>query len=206
MAILSTIGILVVTILVSEVAVLEQKSDIRTYYDAICNNVTKDPFFEDKAVIGKPWRVYFTWNMQLDEYCLEFTFKYADKLTVSRLKFDVESMKIKPTLSKEVLLISMIASPDMLLFNDLSGIPGLFVGMIYDTVENKKMPKKPHKMAMKLLHKGQYLLMTDCSFGTTSLSVRKDNRPKRAEIEAVAVNFTLGDPFPACIMDKDPEE
>lgn len=80
MAIFSTISILVFTIFVSEVAVFEQMLEIPTYYDAICKNATKDPFFEDKTVIGKPWRVYFTWNMPLDEYCMEFTFKYADKL------------------------------------------------------------------------------------------------------------------------------
>lgn len=72
--------------------------------------------------------------------------------------------------------------------------------------ENQNTIKKTHKMALKLLLRGQYLMMTDCSFGTTSLSIRKDSRPKRAEIEAVAANFTLGDPAPACIMDEDLEK
>lgn len=59
---------------------------------------------------------------------------------MSRLKSGLDNMKIKPPSSRKVLVISMIAFPDMLLFNDPSGIPGLFVGVIYDTISEYLNP------------------------------------------------------------------
>lgn len=46
----------------------------------ICNKLTESPFFETDMVIGKPWRIYYTWNMKLDDKCMDMTFKNATSM------------------------------------------------------------------------------------------------------------------------------
>lgn len=42
-----------------------------------CQLLEKNPYFELDLVIGKPWRIYYTWNMKIENKCLDMTFKNA---------------------------------------------------------------------------------------------------------------------------------
>lgn len=57
---------------------------------------------------------------------------------------------------------------------------------------------------MKVIERGRYLLMSDCTTGITFLLLHPENRPKRVEIEAYAANFNFGDIYPACTKEPDP--
>lgn len=46
-------------------------------FDENCNKLTTDPYFEPEMVLGRPWRIYYTWNMDLEEKCLDMVFTNA---------------------------------------------------------------------------------------------------------------------------------
>lgn len=43
----------------------------------MCMRIAKDPYFDIDIVVGKPWRIYYTWNMNLDTRCLDMVFRNA---------------------------------------------------------------------------------------------------------------------------------
>jgi hypothetical protein len=62
------------------------------------------------------------------------------------------------------------------------------------------------KFQMKLLQQGRFLLIMDCHIGVTSLYARPDRPPYLSEMMAATAGLNLGDGFPACISDKNPDE
>lgn len=45
--------------------------------EAICAELSKDPYFDIEQVVGKSWRIYYTWNVKMENKCLDMTFKNA---------------------------------------------------------------------------------------------------------------------------------
>lgn len=46
-------------------------------YEAMCTKFGQDPYFDTEMIVGKPWRIYYTWNMKLENKCLDMVFKNA---------------------------------------------------------------------------------------------------------------------------------
>lgn len=45
--------------------------------EAMCQEFGKNPYFEPEMVVGKPWRIYYTWNMRMETKCIDMKFKHA---------------------------------------------------------------------------------------------------------------------------------
>lgn len=43
----------------------------------VCEEQAKQPYFDINTIIGKPWRIYYTWNMNMDTKCLDMIVKNA---------------------------------------------------------------------------------------------------------------------------------
>lgn len=42
-----------------------------------CSKIAKNPYFDMDIIVGKPWRIYYTWNLKLDTKCLDMKFSNA---------------------------------------------------------------------------------------------------------------------------------
>lgn len=47
-----------------------------------CQRLTKDPYFEPDMVVGKPWRIYYTWNIKMEDKCMDMIFKNATQSVI----------------------------------------------------------------------------------------------------------------------------
>lgn len=59
--------------------------------EALCQEFGKNPYFEPEMVVGKPWRIYYTWNMRMETKCIDMKFKHATPM-VSIIHF--QSLKL----------------------------------------------------------------------------------------------------------------
>ena len=41
----------------------------------MCARLAKEPYFGVEMLLGKAWRIYYTWNMDLHNQCLDMVFK-----------------------------------------------------------------------------------------------------------------------------------
>ncbi|CAD0204442.1 unnamed protein product [Chrysodeixis includens] len=177
----------------------------------VCDRLTQEPFFDTEMVVGKPWRIYFAWNMKLESKCLDMSFKNATPMIINRIWNDMyEYLETQPYWDAATLLVSMgKAHHEMLLFAD-QGAAGRFTGVpnvIRDgniTPSRKAVPLL--KFHMKLLHEGRYLLMSDCQIGVTTLSARTEPTPYRADISGIVSYLNFGDGFHACTSDRNRNE
>jgi hypothetical protein len=53
----------------------------------LCKKLARDPYFEPEMVTGKQWRIYYTWNMKMENRCLDVTFKNATPKVIVNLLF-----------------------------------------------------------------------------------------------------------------------
>lgn len=56
---------------------LKIKNEFYRKNQETCMRIGKQPFFEIDLVLGKPWRIYYSWNLKLDTKCLDMTFRNA---------------------------------------------------------------------------------------------------------------------------------
>ncbi|KAG6446872.1 uncharacterized protein LOC115441370 [Manduca sexta] len=179
--------------------------------DEACKVLEKEPYFDIDQVVGKPWRIYYTWNMKLDKKCLDMNFKNATQSTIHRIWNDMyEYLEMQPNWEAATLHVTMgKARHELLLFAD-QGPAGSFVGVPNVVRDGNISPTRKAvpllKFRMKLLRAGQFLLMMDCHMGVASLSARADQMPYRSEIERTAAELHLGDGFPACLNDTNKDE
>ncbi|XP_047033030.1 uncharacterized protein LOC124639635 [Helicoverpa zea] len=172
----------------------------------ICNRLTKEPYFETDMVLGRPWRIYYSWNIKLDDKCMDMTFRNATPQIINRVWHDMnEYLESQPYWDAATLLVTMgRAKHEMLLFAD-QGAAGRFIGVPNVVRDGNISPARSAvpllKFHMKLLFGGKYLLMTDCQIGVTTMSARTKETPYRAEIGGVAANLNFGDGYPACMAD-----
>ncbi|KAF9805765.1 hypothetical protein SFRURICE_009397, partial [Spodoptera frugiperda] len=176
-----------------------------------CQRLTKDPYFEPDMVVGKPWRIYYTWNIKMEDKCMDMIFKNATQSIINRVWNDMnEYVETQPYWDAATLLVTMgRAKHEMLLFAD-QGAAGRFTGVPNVVRDGNISPARSAvpllKFHMKLLHAGKYLLMADCQIGVITLSARTRAMPYRAEIGGVAKNLSLGDGYQACISDRNKDE
>lgn len=43
----------------------------------MCTRLSKEPYFGVEMLLGLPWRIYYTWNMDLENSCLDMSFRNA---------------------------------------------------------------------------------------------------------------------------------
>ncbi|OWR54990.1 uncharacterized protein LOC116777771 [Danaus plexippus] len=176
-----------------------------------CKRIMKNPYFDIDVVVGKPWRIYYTWNLKIDERCLDMVFKNATRGIVNRIWSDMnEYLEQQPVWGAATLHMSMgSAKHEVLLFADPDGA-GSFTAVpnvVRDANLNPMRKAVPLlKFQMKLLRGGKFLLVMDCHVGGASLASRSDTPPYRLEIAAEAAALDLGDGYPACIKEKNKEE
>ncbi|CAH2093826.1 unnamed protein product [Euphydryas editha] len=177
----------------------------------ICMKIAKDPYFDIDMVVGKPWRIYHTWNLKLDTKCLDMVIKNASRAIIKRVWTDMyEYLEQQPTWDAATLHISMgSAKHEMLLFAD-NGPAGAFLAVpnvIRDANINPLRKAVPLlKFQMKLLREGKFLLVMDCHLGGASLAARSDHPPFRSEIAAEVATLDIGDGYPACTKEMNKEE
>ncbi|KAJ0173042.1 hypothetical protein K1T71_011218 [Dendrolimus kikuchii] len=170
-----------------------------------CKRLMKGPYFDIDLVVGKPWRIYYTWNMKLDNKCLDVTFKNATPTITRRVFNDMyEYLEEQPVWDAATLHVSMgSAKHELLLFAD-QGAAGSFKGVPNVIRDGNILPMRKTipllKFFMKLLRNGKFLLMIDCHIGVASLSARPDHLPYRAEVASAAAELELGDGFPAYVI------
>ncbi|XP_026740630.1 uncharacterized protein LOC113503037 [Trichoplusia ni] len=200
--------VLIVPALATE---LQLKPALNKSGTEICDRLTQEPFFETEMVVGKPWRIYYAWNMMLEHKCMDMTFKNATPMIINRVWNDMyEYLETQPYWDAATLLVSMgRARHEMLLFAD-QGAAGRFIGVPNVVRDGNITPSKKSvpllKFHMKLIHEGRFLLMSDCQIGVTTLSARTHPMPYRADIGGVVSYLNFGDGFHACVNDRNKNE
>ncbi|CAB3246300.1 unnamed protein product [Arctia plantaginis] len=161
------------------------------------------------AVIGRPWHAYYTWNQQFRDMCLKTIFKVPNNMNqlVRFLKQKFYGLHEEPIWSKAELLMYMGDCKQIVLFRDRSGVHGQFDGLPCfkrDDFPHEIPLRTPYKITIKVIERGKYLLISDCTTGITFLLLHPEERPPRVEIEAFAAKFNFGDMYPACTKELDP--
>ncbi|KAL4711862.1 hypothetical protein ACJJTC_006031 [Scirpophaga incertulas] len=175
--------------------------------EKICQKLGVNPFFEIDLVVGKPWRIYYTWNMQLqgaiDGICFDLVFKIATPKIVRRFSNDMYNyMAEQPTWAAATLLVTIgKAHHELLLFAD-QGAAGSFLG-IPNMVRDGNIPPELSsvpllKFQLKLLRESRFLIMMDCRIGVVSLLARPDRPPSDAELLSTVAVLGLGYGYPVC--------
>ncbi|KAF9417324.1 hypothetical protein HW555_005540, partial [Spodoptera exigua] len=199
--------VLILPIVVGQV----RKPESYVVGEEICKRLTKEPYFEPDMVTGKPWRIYYTWNINLEDKCMDMVFKNATTAIINRVWNDMnEYVETQPYWDAATLLVTMgRAKHEMLLFAD-QGAAGRFTGVANVVRDGNILPARNAvpllKFHLKLLHGGKYLLMTDCQIGVTSMSARTRAMPYRAEIGGVVSNLNFGEGYHACLSDRNKDE
>ncbi|CAH0713795.1 unnamed protein product, partial [Brenthis ino] len=177
-----------------------------------CMKIARDPYFDIDMVVGKPWRIYYTWNLKLDTKCLDMNFKNASRGVIKRIWSDMyEYLEHQPVWDAAMLHMTMGSeNHEILLFAD-QGAAGSFSAVPNVIREaNNIFPLRKGvpllKFQMKLLRQGKFLLVMDCHVGGASLAARPDHPPYRSEIAAEAALLDIGDGHPACTVEKNKGE
>ncbi|CAG4932680.1 unnamed protein product [Colias eurytheme] len=177
----------------------------------MCLKLAKQPYFDIDIVVGKPWRIYYTWNLKLDTKCLDMVFRNATVEIVNRVWNDMnEYLEQQPAWEAATLSVTMgSAKHELLLFAD-QGPAGSFVAVPNVIREGNLVPIRQAvpllKFHLKLLRGGKFLLLMDCHVGGASLAARPDTAPYRSEIAATVAGLDIGDGFPACTDEKNNDE
>ncbi|XP_031764562.2 uncharacterized protein LOC113516549 [Galleria mellonella] len=190
---------------------LEVKPPALRRLDERCMKLAQRPYFDSDMVVGKPWRIYYTYNMKLENKCLDMVFKNATPRIVQRIWNDMyDYMEQQPVWDAAVLLGTMGAARHELLLCADQGAAGSFSGVPNVIRDGNLTPMKSSvsllKFYMKLLNEGKFLVMIDCHMGVGSISARADRPPYRSEILAAAAQLNIGDGYPACTGDKNDDE
>ncbi|KAL0867687.1 hypothetical protein ABMA27_008424 [Loxostege sticticalis] len=180
-------------------------------YEAMCTKFGQDPYFDTEMIVGKPWRIYYTWNMKLENKCLDMVFKNATPRIVQRIFNDMsEYLEQQPAWDAATLHATLgRARHEILMFAD-QGPAGSFVAVANVIRDGNISPTRSAvpllKFQLKLVREGKFLIMMDCQVGVSSLSARADYPPFRSEILAATAHLDLGDGFPACVGDRNTQE
>ncbi|XP_045771128.1 uncharacterized protein LOC123871387 [Maniola jurtina] len=176
-----------------------------------CMKISKDPFFDIDIVVGKPWRIYYTWNIKLDTKCLDIIFRNATQEIIKRIWSDMnEYLEHQPYWEAATLQMSISSTQqELLLFAD-QGAAGTFLAVPNIIRDSNPKPMRKGvpllKIQMKLVRGGKYLLFMDCHMGAASLAARPGHEIYRTEIAAEAKALDLGAGYPACINEKNNDE
>ncbi|CAB3220518.1 unnamed protein product [Arctia plantaginis] len=211
MAFLNTIRYLLLSHVVVYAIPYNNNINYLKAFEENCNKLITEPYFEPELVLGRSWRIYYAWNMDLEEKCLDMVFTNATQAIVNRVYNDmVDYLEMQPFWDAATLLVSMgQARHEMLLFVD-QGAAGRFIGVPNVVRDGNISPSKNAvpliRIHMKLLYNAKYLVMSDCTVGVSTLSARRDSDIYRAEIQGVASTLDFGLGSPACIGDYNNEE
>ncbi|XP_063833170.1 uncharacterized protein LOC135082309 [Ostrinia nubilalis] len=180
-------------------------------HNEMCKKFAVDPYFETEMVVGKPWRIYYTWNMKLENKCLDMVFKNATPRIIQRIWNDMyEYLEQQPAWDAATLHATMgRARHEILMFAE-QGPAGSFTAVPNVIRDGNISPTRSAvpllKFQLKLVRNGKFLIMMDCQMGVSSLSARSDHPPYRSEILAATAHLDLGDGFPSCVSDKNKDE
>ncbi|XP_059052921.1 uncharacterized protein LOC131847370 [Achroia grisella] len=190
---------------------LQVKPSALRKQDGSCLKLSQHPYFDLEMIVGKPWRIYYTWNMKVDNKCLDMVFKNATQTIIQRIWNDMfDYMEQQPVWDAAMLLGTMGASRhELLLFADQG--PAGSLTAIPNVIRNGNLTPMKNgvpllKFFIKLVKEGKFLVMMDCHMGVGSISARTDNPPYRSEILSAAAEMDLGDGYPACSRDKNNDE
>ncbi|XP_047511693.1 uncharacterized protein LOC125054063 [Pieris napi] len=214
MDLFNRIGHLIIILIFANISqCLRVKDEFFKRNKEMCMRVAKQPFFDVDLVVGKPWKVFHTWNLKLDGdiTCFEFTFKNASGETINRVWSEMgEYLEQQP--SWEAATLSLYVGPskhEMLLFAD-QGPAGSFVGVPNMVRSSSLVPTRKGvsliKFQFKLLNEGKYLLIVDCNQGVASLGTRSQEPANKSEIEGLVAGLNLGDGFPVCAKESNKNE
>ncbi|XP_023951223.2 uncharacterized protein LOC112055378 [Bicyclus anynana] len=207
---MSTIGILTVSLIYLFSRASCQVTRTLGNSNDVCMRIAKDPYFDIDLVVGEPWRIYYSWNMNLETKCLDLVIRNATQEIIKRIWTDMsEYLEQQPYWEAATLHMSMGSPSHELLLFAAQGAAGTFLA-VPNVVRNSNI--KPMrkgvpllKFQMKLIRNGKYLLMMDCHVGASTLSARV-GRSYRTEIAAEAAALNLGDGHPACVNEKKDDE
>ncbi|XP_041972291.1 uncharacterized protein LOC121728220 [Aricia agestis] len=177
-----------------------------------CEKQGQDPYFDVELLVGKKWRVYYTWNMIFDSKCYDTVFKRPTKETIQRIRSDMKDyLQHQPRWSTAALhVITRVGSSEheLLMFPD-QGPAGRFLAVpnVVRTPDNFPLSKRVQllKIFIKLVANGKYLLVMDCVMRGASLSAHA--QPYRAEVATHAAALQVEGPgYPACTREKHKNE
>ncbi|KAI8442252.1 hypothetical protein MSG28_005822 [Choristoneura fumiferana] len=131
-------------------------------FEQICDLFAKDSYFRPNHLVeGKRWRIYYTWNIEMRDRCVDMTFEWATVAATQRLWSDMhEYLETEPPWEAALLLMTM-GSRDhqMMLFPD-QGPAGRMLGV--PNVRRDAMPNCPYlAFALKVVEPG-YLGIMNC--------------------------------------------
>ncbi|RVE50277.1 hypothetical protein evm_005112 [Chilo suppressalis] len=190
---------------------MDIREETKKKNNEMCKKLAEDPYFETELVIGRQWRIYYTWNVKLDTKCLDMTFKNATPQVIQRIWNDMnEYIEHQPAWDAATLHVTMgMARHELLLFAD-QGAAGSFLGVPNVIRDGNISPMKQSvplmKFQLKLVREGKYLVMMDCHIGVSTLSARSSEPIYRSEVLATVAPLQLGDGFPACTEEKNKNE
>ncbi|XP_068623856.1 uncharacterized protein [Battus philenor] len=177
-----------------------------------CKMFARNPFFEPELVVGRPWRIYYTWNMKFGSKCLDIVYRNVTKEIIHRVWSDMnEYLEYQPNWNAAALLLTIGTSRhEMLLFTD-QGPAGSFIG-VPNVIRDGNIPPLRKavpliKFNMKLVANGRFLVVMDCQTGVITLSSRSRNvSPSRSDIASTVAELGFGEGHPACTVDKNGDD
>ncbi|KAJ2942857.1 hypothetical protein O0L34_g15047 [Tuta absoluta] len=171
--------------------------------EGACRGMAKTPFFDVDSVIGKPWRMYYTWNIEITDQCVDFHFQKASPAIIRRINYDMSrSVAKQPEWENASLLMTAGRNRQEMLLIPEKDIPGRFIAVpndFSDVMPGGLVPLL--RFQLKLFRRGKFLVFVDCMVGIASVLARFDQPPYRMDIDSVALEMAphLGDGNHACV-------
>ncbi|XP_073947782.1 uncharacterized protein [Choristoneura fumiferana] len=170
-------------------------------FEQICDLFAKDSYFRPNHLVeGKRWRIYYTWNIEMRDRCVDMTFEWATVAATQRLWSDMhEYLETEPPWEAALLLMTM-GSRDhqMMLFPD-QGPAGRMLGVpnvrrdANVLIPKKSVPLLKFQMRIMNINLQPFLVVMDCITAVTTLSVKADVIPPYKEFYHAA---SLQVPYP----------
>nr|XP_013189555.1 unnamed protein product [Amyelois transitella] len=171
--------------------------------ESMCEKMTRKSYFDSELVVGEPWRIVFTWNMSLDDKCVDMTFVNATTKIINEVWNDMyEYLEEQPVWPGATMLMTMGPTRYELLMFAQPGSAGTFTA-VPNVVKKASIFPPRHSVPLltfylTLMERGKFLVMIDCKIGVGSLSVRRSSGPSKEEIYTVITKLELGEGSPAC--------
>ncbi|CAH2052037.1 unnamed protein product, partial [Iphiclides podalirius] len=171
----------------------------------MCRMFAKNPYFDPELVVGKPWRIYYTWNVKLGSKCLDVIYRNATKEIIQRFWSEMnEYLEYQPNWNAAALLLTLRSPQHEILLFANQGPAGSFIGLPNVIRDGNPLPKMVFltKFHMKLIRNGKYLVMMDCKMGAATLSSRvRKSPPSMVDLASLSVELRLGEGHHACMTE-----
>ncbi|XP_053617571.1 uncharacterized protein LOC128679394 [Plodia interpunctella] len=172
--------------------------------ETMCERMVRKSYFDMDLVVGDPWRILYTWNMSLNEKCVDITFANATNKVINEVWNDMyEYLEEQPLWAGATLHMTMGPTRYELLMFAQPGSAGAFTA-VPNIVKKASMAPPRHSVPLltfylTLVDKGRFLIMIDCRIGVGSLSERsKSFESSKKDVMALVAELDLGTGHPAC--------